>query len=277
MRKLVTIAGLVVTMAGLQAAFALPSHADTLVSATLGNLNVSAAPGKANNITIDATPFGAVVISDSADIVRISGGGCVQLTPNSVECNGIFLVRVFAGDLNDNVLNNTSVSTHMHGDAGVDTLKGGGGTDQFFPGVGNDILFGNGGNDIFNADLVADGADDFSGGPGVDVAAYNNRGAGLTITLNDVANDGASTGEGDNMRADVENVFAGSGSDTVTGNGRPNEIRAGQGSDVLNGLGGADDLSAVDGVGGNDTLNGGAGSDICRSDAGDSETLCELN
>ncbi|MEV0383177.1 hypothetical protein [Nonomuraea sp. NPDC050643] len=276
MRKFLAVAASVVAVVGLQAVFALPSHADTLVSATFGNLNVSAAPGRANNITISENAAGQVVITDSADVVRASGRDCATFG-SEVRCDGVFLVRVFAGDLNDTVTNTTvSISSHQHGDAGVDTLNGGGGTDQFFPGVGNDIVSGNGGNDIYNADLPIDGADDFSGGPGIDTAAYNNRTDPLTITLNDVANDGF-TGEGDNLRADVENVFAGFGSDTVTGNSQPNEFRAGQGTDVLNGQGGGDLLSAVDGVAGNDTLNGGAGTDRCLSDAGDTENACELN
>jgi Ca2+-binding RTX toxin-like protein len=245
------------------------------VSPTFGNLNVSAAQGKANNITVSTNATGQVIISDTADVVR-ADGGCAALTPNSVRCDGIFLVRVFAGDLDDHVTNNSSVSTHQFGDAGNDVLTGGSGTDQFFPGVGNDRAIGNGGNDIFNADLPFDGSDDFTGGAGVDTAAYNTRAAALTITLDGVANDGFA-GEGDNVRADLENVFGGSGADNITGNASANEFRLGNGADTVRGLGGDDLLSATDGVAGNDTVNGGAGTDRCLSDAGDVETACELN
>ncbi|MGW0810744.1 calcium-binding protein [Nonomuraea sp. NPDC002799] len=274
MRKILAVAALAAAAIGLQTMFAVPSHADTLTNVTLGNLNVSAAAGKANNITISINGSGQVVINDTADAVR-AGAGCTQINANTVECAGVNLVRVFAGDLADTVTNNSPVSSHQHGDAGADTLRGGSGTDQFFGGVGNDTTAGNGGNDIYNADLPVDGADVFAGGPGVDTAAYNNRTAALTITLNGVANDGAA-GEGDNLMSDVENVFAGSGSDVVTGNGVANEIRAGQGADTITGLGGNDTLNAVDGAGGNDSLNAGTGTDTCFSDAGDTETGCEI-
>ncbi|MEV4178702.1 hypothetical protein [Nonomuraea sp. NPDC049709] len=276
MRKIITILGLTLALASVQVALSLPSHADTLVSSTAGNLGVSAAAGKANNITITTNAVGQVFVSDTADVVRPSGGGCVSLTPNSVRCDGIFLVRVFAGDLDDQVTNNSAVSTHQHGDAGDDLLTGGSGTDQFFPGAGNDRVAGNGGDDRLQADLPVDGAEDFAGGPGVDTAVYVTRTAALTITLDGVADDG-SAGEGDNLRTDVENVFAGSGSDNLTGNGSGNEFRAGGGSDVVRGLGGDDVLSATDGVAGNDRLDGAAGTDRCLSDAGDTETACELN
>lgn len=274
MRKVLAVAALAAAAIGFQTVFALPSHADTLTNVTLGNLNVSAAAGKANNITISVNGSGQVVINDTADTVR-AGSGCTQINSSTVECASVNLVRVFAGDLADTVTNNSPVSSHQHGDAGADTLRGGSGTDQFFGGVGNDTTAGNGGNDIYNADLPIDGADSFAGGSGVDTAAYNNRSAALTITLNGVANDGAA-GEGDNVGADVENVFAGFGSDVVQGNGVANEIRAGQGADTISGLGGNDTLNAADGTGGNDSLDGGAGTDTCFSDVGDTEAGCEI-
>lgn len=273
MRKVLAVAALAAAAIGFQTVFALPSHADTLTNVTLGNLNVSAAAGKANNITISTNAFGQVVINDTADTVR-AGAGCIQINSRTVECASVNLVRVFAGDLADTVTNNSLVSSHQYGDAGADTLSGGG-TDQFYGGVGNDTTAGNGGNDIYNADLPVDGADAFVGGPGVDTAAYNNRTAALAITLDGVANDGAA-GEGDNVGADVENVLAGFGPDVVQGNGAANEIRAGQGADTISGLGGNDTLSAADGAGGNDSLNGGTGTDTCFSDVGDTETGCEI-
>ncbi|GAA3626267.1 hypothetical protein GCM10022419_134750 [Nonomuraea rosea] len=274
MRKVLAVAALAAAAIGFQTVFALPSHADTLTNVTVGNLNVSAAAGKANNITISTNGFGQVVINDTADTVR-AGSGCTQINSSTVECASVTLVRVFAGDLADTVTNNSSVSSHQYGDAGADTLRGGGGTDQFYGGVGNDTTTGSGGNDIYNADLPIDGADSFAGGSGVDTAAYNNRAAALTITLDGVANDGAA-GEADNVGSDVENVLAGFGSDTVQGNGVANDIRAGQGTDTISGLGGNDTLNAQDGTGGNDTLNGGTGTDTCFSDVGDTETSCEI-
>nr|BFE82533.1 hypothetical protein GCM10020093_051340 [Planobispora longispora] len=105
--------------------------------------------------------------------------------------------------------------------------------------------------------------DVFSGGAGVDTAVYNDRIVRQIVSLDGVANDG-SAGEGDNMRADVENVFGGALGDTLTGNGLANEIRGGQGDDTLTGRGGAD------------TLSGGGGTDTCNADAADTEFGCEI-
>ncbi len=91
----------------------------------------------------------------------------------------------------------------------------------------------------------------------------------------------------------IENVIAGSGNDTVTGNGVANQITGGAGNDNLSGFAGNDTLNGglgddtLDGgagfdtlnggdgtdtlIGGFqwDTLNGGAGNDLLRGDGGD--------
>lgn len=56
----------------------------------------------------------------------------------------------------------------------------------------------------------------------------------------------------------IENVFAGSGDDVLTGNGVGNDIRGGLGNDTIYGDGGWDELYGGDG---NDTIDGGKGSD----------------
>jgi hypothetical protein len=65
------------------------------------------------------------------------------------------------------------------------------------------------------------------------------------------------------------------GNDVLVGLAGRDTLLAGDGDDVLRGGSGSDRLSAVDGVGGNDQLNGGAGlRDRCVADAGDSLTGC---
>lgn len=265
MKRIMSILALVLTAAGLQAALALPSHADTLAALFGNNLQVVADSGKVNNITISTNADGDVLVSDTGDVVRPDAGLCVAVTAHQVRCQGVTFVRIFADDLDDTITNTSAVPVQEDGGPGSDTLRGGPGNDGFVGGPGDDIAFGNGGDDAFVADNI-DGRDRFFGGPGKDIAAYNRRTAAQTITLDGLANDGTA-GEGDNIGSDVENVFGGSGVDKITGNSKANEIRGGSGDDVIN---------TVDGIGGNDTISGDSGTDTCNSDSGDIESGCEI-
>ena len=265
MKNILSILALALAMVGLQLSFALPSQADTLAALFGNNLQVVAAAGKANNISVSTDVAGNVLVSDTGDVVRVDGGLCAQVNAHQVRCEGVIFVRIFAGDLDDTITNTSAVSTHQSGGPGRDILRGGVGGDSLAGGLGDDTAFGNGGDDSFQADGI-DGRDSFSGGAGSDTAAYNNRGAAQTITLDGVANDGTA-GEGDNLRGDVENVLGGAGADRITGNGAANEIRGGFGDDVIN---------TVDGIGGNDILSAAGGTDTCTSDSGDIELTCEI-
>ena len=64
----------------------------------------------------------------------------------------------------------------------------------------------------------------------------------------------------------VENAYGGDGDDTLTGNDAANELSGGRGDDVLTGNAGDDSLSGGDG---NDRLDGGAGADDLSGGAGD--------
>jgi Ca2+-binding RTX toxin-like protein len=91
-----------------------------------------------------------------------------------------------------------------------------------------------------------------SGGAGIDTADYSARSAAVTVSLNNVADDGQDPG-GDNVLADVENVDGGSAGDRLTGSSADNVLSGGAGDDVLVGSGGNDRLY---GSAGNDTLDG---------------------
>src|SRR6185295_14762220 len=79
----------------------------------------------------------------------------------------------------------------------------------------------------------------------------------LTVSIDGVANDG-DTGEGDNVKTDVETVVGGDGADTLTGSSGNNKLVGGIGNDSLNGAAGDDIL---DGGVGADVMVGGAGND----------------
>ena len=81
------------------------------------------------------------------------------------------------------------------------------------------------------------------------------------MSLDSVANDG-SAGEGDNVGADVEDVFSsGTGPDTIAGRAASN---------TLQGSGGDDQ---IDGGAGNDTLSASAGNDTIRARDGFSDRV----
>lgn len=134
---------------------------------------------------------------------------------------------------------------------------------------GNDALGGGGGDDLF-VTTPGDGADEYHGGPhGVarDTISYETRTLGLTIDLDNLAGDGE-TGEGDNVRSNVENVIGGSGNDTffaaldasskLEGRGGIDRLFGSTGPDTLIGGAGPDDLI---GSAGSDVLSGGSGTD----------------
>lgn len=78
-----------------------------------------------------------------------------------------------------------SLATFQVGGAGSDVLRGGGARDTFVLEPGSDTYAGGDGSDSF-----------FSGLPG----------AAVSVTLDNVANDGAA-GESDNVGADIEDVY----------------------------------------------------------------------
>ena len=116
--------------------------------------------------------------------------------------------------------------------------------------------------------LPGRGADSISGGAGFDLVTYEHRTAAqpVTVTIDDVANDGGS-GEGDNVRTDVEYLAGGGGNDELTGSTGDNHFWGMAGTDTLVGnlgndwLEGGDGNDTVWGSGGDDSLWGGSGDD----------------
>ncbi|WP_188113404.1 calcium-binding protein [Nocardioides humilatus] len=148
-------------------------------------------------------------------------------------------VQVSAGAGNDKVTGSPYADI-LRGEAGSDTVSGL---------AGNDTLDGGTANDVFN------------GGSGTDTADYTSRIGGISIDLDGVADDGnVAVNEGDNVKADVENLLGGAGPDTLTGSNYANVLDGGAGADTLNGLGSNDTLR--DGGGNADVLVGGAGIDV---------------
>jgi trimeric autotransporter adhesin len=139
--------------------------------------------------------------------------------------------------------------------SGNDTLSGLGGNDVLRGNAGNDNLNGNGGNDILDGGT---GVDTMSGGGGNDVYIVDNS----LDAIIEVTGDGADTVQAKvsyTLSAEIETLtLLGAAAINGTGNNVANTLIGNAAGNVLDGMGGAD------------TMNGGAGNDLYVVDtAGD--------
>jgi Ca2+-binding RTX toxin-like protein len=175
-----------------------------------------------------------------------------------------------SGDQGDVLLGGPGDEIWLKGNDGADQLDGGPGSDRLFPGDGTD-------------------ADDVRGGTGTDEVTYqdNNDAEPVSVTLDDVANDGRPGALG-NVHSDVEDLLGGDGDDFLKGDADNNRIRGdldsfgqdgddildgGLGRDVLEGGAGNDEIRARDGVA--DDVLCGPGTDTAIVDTIDLVTDCE--
>jgi Ca2+-binding RTX toxin-like protein len=232
------------------AALVVPAWAHAgLATSRSGTVQYSALRGEANHVsvTFDGTSYR---IHDAGARVH-PGPGCRRVTPNEVACDAtdVWQVRVETRDLDDSVQLEVPVTAAAEGGAGADALSGGSESDFLLGGDGPDLLDGGDGWDYLIGGL---GSDELRGGPGIrDVADYEDRTAAVSVTLDGVRNDGE-PGEDDLVATDVEDVFGGSGSDTIVGDAGSNDLYGGSGDDLIDGGLGADILTGGDGV---DTLS----------------------
>ena len=203
------------------------------------------------------------------------GDGDDRLAYNFNAVNGSF---VHAGDGNDDVQGGTG-SDSIDGEGGDDSLQGGGAEDAINGGPGNDTIgnFDDQGNDTMNGGdgndrIVAfrdQGADVYFGGAGTDLMDYISRDVGVNVSLDDVANDGAS-GEGDNAHSDLENIRGTRERDVLIGDSGRNLLQGFGGDDTLRGGSPPtkSGIFATPAISVDDTLDGGTGRDLLRGDGG---------
>lgn len=125
------------------------------------------------------------------------------------------------------------------------TVTGNGLDNVFTPGAGANTIFGLAGDDtlVEGADANNNGNDTFHGGTGTDTVDYSSRTDALAVTMDDhTASGDTGGGEADIIDVDVENLYGGSGADTLIGNALDNDIEGNAGNDVIQGLGGNDTL-----------------------------------
>ena len=179
---------------------------------------------------------------------------------------------------NDNL--KTDIENVVGGD-GDDTITGSAFDNVLTGGDGDDVLNGGAGDDTFYEDTADSGSDTFNGGAGTDAVNYSSRTGDLLVTMDGVAADDGESGEGDDVKGDVEELLCGSGDDDITGNDADNYLQGGAGDDTLSGgagndvLDGGDDDDDLYGDAGDDLLDGGADSNSLDCGAGQGDIAME--
>jgi Ca2+-binding RTX toxin-like protein len=229
------------------------------INVTIDGTNNDGEAGEHDNVKTDVEN---VIGSGTAPNTLVGSSGDNYLYGGSAVDN-------LSGGAGDDNLYGYDNADHLQGGAGDDSLSGGNGPDTLDGNAGNDDLYGGDGNDTLNGDdgddyffedYAANGADDFSGGAGRDSISYSGRTTAITVTMDNVADDGAAS-EGDRVRPDVEIATGGMGKNHLVGSAADNNLYSPYNQtadDYINGGGGVD---LIYGYGGDDTLIGGDGED----------------
>lgn len=245
-------------LVGATSAPALAGGSATSVAVSSGTLVVASAGGGDNRLVVTqplvisgARYYYVTETGSVGSTVAASGSSCSNVSSTKVRCLSSAVsvgYSISTGDGDDRIdLSHPFVS--LNG-----TILAGDGTDIIVPGRG---------------------ADSISGGTGLDLVTYEHRASAqpVTVAIDGLANDGGS-GEGDNVRTDVENLAGGAGSDHLTGSTGNNQIWGMAGSNTLVGnlgndwLTGGDGNDTISGSGGGDSLWGGSGDDDLRGHGG---------
>ena len=242
-----------------------------------GGRNSGFLDGGAGNDTLDAGPGDTGLAGGPGNDRLINGGGENQIDGgpgvDTADYSASLLPVLLGNDLTlgANGFTPGTAGSSSEGDsiANVENFTGGKGNDKIFGDNGANVLKGNGGNDYIKPGL---GNDQVFGGAGFDRVDYSDVTVNLRITLDDVANDGASGGKA-NVHSDVEQVDGGSGDDYIAGSNADNILVGGPGKDALFGLGGDDTFFAREGN--VDFISGGTGTDQARIDLADSTIWIE--
>lgn len=205
--------------------------------------------------------IGSVTLAgnDTADYSTSTGGVTIDLSQTSSLNVSILGLQIGL----------TDAVTGRFGDAegdvlvGIANLTGSGSTDNLIGDAGANILRGLGGNDYIAGGL---GADLMDGGDGYDAVSWYGLSGGVTIDLNNQANNAlaaagdivqnfeayALTDAADNFTAGVADatIYGFGGNDIIAGGLGNDQLFGGEGADILNGAGGFDTANYSGSVGG---------------------------
>jgi Ca2+-binding RTX toxin-like protein len=252
---------------------AAPNAGAATVSSAGGTVQLQAAPGEANRVSVDTGADGGIVFFDEGATL-VAGAGCSDPGDGSVSCPraGVGAIVVETGDGDDSV---------SSGAVGLPlTIAGGDGNDQLQGSAGADRLDGGAGHDGLDA---AEGADELVGGPGDDDLSAGpgddtlDGGDGVDVFDGDLGNDRITAGAGDDVADGGEGndlLAGGDGADTLAGSAGDDALAGGPGVDRITGDEGADTLAGdtdgddLDAGPGDDVAAGGDGNDVLRNPEG---------
>jgi Ca2+-binding RTX toxin-like protein len=200
--------------------------------------------------TLRGEDGGDYMLGQDGDDILIGGAGidfmdggtdvdtadyAVARTSINVTLNGASFAYVASGAaIEDTILNIENVT----GGFGADTLVGDALANKLVGNGGDDTIRGGGDKDVLD------------GGTGIDTLDFSDKSSAVMLTLAGATNSTATVGGlAEDTFRNFENVFGGSGNDSLTGDAGNNLLSGGAGNDSLKG-----------GLG-NDTLSGGAGKD----------------
>jgi len=237
-------------------------------------------------LSLGKTGIMRITGDDADDVVTISSQSVTENQPNGDQLqmqrltftlngtpfvvNKIKIKKMFVDMGEGNNIfaagDNKHIPMQVKAGAGNDILTTSSAADTIDGGAGNDYLFGGNGNDYITS---AEGTDTVIGGNDDDVIDYSARSGDLSLTMDDIINDGESGDTFAYIGTDFETILGGAGNDTISAAGQGHltyhYIWGGGGRDLLIGGDGPDTLR---GARGNDTLIGGPGDDILVGDAG---------
>ncbi len=212
--------------------------------------------GGSGDDTITGGAGGDILIGNAGNDTLNGGLGNDRLVGGAGNDTAVFSSRNNRINLSHTIRQNTIDGRDFL--IGIENVNGGGGNDIITGNSSANTLNGGNGNDILNGGT---GNDLLVGGLGKDTAVFssNSNVVKLSITKKQNTKDGLDTLIG------IENVNAGGGNDTITGNSSANTLNGSNGNDILNGGKGNDLL--VGGLG-KDKLLGGKGKDIFKLSTG---------
>lgn len=213
----------------------------------------------------------AVTSASTAEVVTVVGGSAVDIVDATNAWTGITMTGgsgndvITGADGYADTLSGGADNDTVSGSGGNDTINGGSGDDSLAGGAGTDTLSFDGGSAAsVNLETIApqntnNGTDTISGfenvlgstaGDTFTVTSatlpannsFNGAGGSDTIVLssfsapisaNLVAGTLSGTGVGSDTLTSIENVTAGSGNDTITGDANPNTLIGGSGDDII--------------------------------------------
>jgi Ca2+-binding RTX toxin-like protein len=174
------------------------------------------------------------------------------LTGNGNELNNI----IIGYGADDHVIDGLDGNDYLAGGNGKDTLNGGNGNDYLKGYDGVDVLNGGAGNDTLDGGVDTTSVDQFEGGTGDDAYGIYNSNTVIIENSNE-GNDTVWTQVNYTLTVNIERMYL-VGAITGTGNNEDNTIY------------GHDSAShTIYGLGGNDIISGGIGSDNIWGGAGD--------